>query len=89
MQIGAIGERAEYLRELAARRETVLASITEQGKLTDELRAAMRDSVWSGAGRMGRKLWTVASGNFPSCQPICAFPLPGYFACRLISFSGG
>ena len=38
VQIRAIAENVEYLRELLQRRETVLASIAEQGKLTDELR---------------------------------------------------
>ncbi len=37
--IGAIGEKAEYFRELEARRETVLNSIHEQGKLTPELKS--------------------------------------------------
>jgi len=34
-------ERLLYLRDLEDRRETILASIEEQGKLTDELRAAI------------------------------------------------
>nr|WP_083043625.1 Tex family protein [Mycolicibacterium elephantis] len=34
-------ERLQYLRELDERRATVLASIEEQGKLTDELKAAL------------------------------------------------
>ncbi len=38
VQLGKISERAEYLTELEARRATILASIAEQGKLTDELR---------------------------------------------------
>src|SRR5262245_45810048 len=41
VQIASIQERAAYLRELSARRKTVLAQIAEQGKLTDELRAAI------------------------------------------------
>ena len=38
-QLRTILERLTYLRNLAARKETVLRSIEEQGKLTDELRA--------------------------------------------------
>ncbi|MBU8810185.1 RNA-binding transcriptional accessory protein [Mycolicibacterium goodii] len=40
-QLRTLEERLAYLRELDARREAVLASIEEQGKLTDELRAAL------------------------------------------------
>ncbi len=39
VQIRAIQERLAYLQELEHRRETILASIESQGKLTDELRA--------------------------------------------------
>jgi uncharacterized protein len=38
VQIRAIEERDQYLRELAARKETILEEIQKQGKLTDELR---------------------------------------------------
>ena len=38
-------ERLVYLRELEERRAVVLASIEEQGKLTDELRAAVEAAV--------------------------------------------
>jgi hypothetical protein len=37
VQIRAIEEHHAYLTDLEARRETVLAEISEQGKLTDEL----------------------------------------------------
>jgi protein Tex len=37
--IGAIAERLQYFRELEKRRETVPATIEEQGKLTPELKA--------------------------------------------------
>jgi uncharacterized protein len=40
-QLRTLEERMRYLRELDARRTAVLASIEEQGKLTDELRAAL------------------------------------------------
>lgn len=39
VQIRDIRDRAEYLRELEDRRATVLATIEEQGQLTDDLRA--------------------------------------------------
>jgi protein Tex len=39
VQIRAIEERLSYFRELEDRRTTVLSSIAEQGKLTDELKA--------------------------------------------------
>ncbi|MFP5277910.1 MAG: Tex family protein [Acidobacteriota bacterium] len=39
VQIRAIEEKLAYFRELEERRETILASIAEQGKLTDELKA--------------------------------------------------
>jgi uncharacterized protein len=38
-QLRLLAERLAYLRELDARRETIVASIREQGKLTDELEA--------------------------------------------------
>lgn len=40
-QLRALEERLQYLRELDSRRDAVLASIAEQGKLTDELKAAL------------------------------------------------
>ena len=39
VQIRNVQEKLEYFRELEERRETVLASISEQGKLTPELKA--------------------------------------------------
>jgi uncharacterized protein len=39
VQIGAIDEKTGYFRELEDRRATILASIGEQGKLTDDLKA--------------------------------------------------
>ena len=38
-QLRTLAERLQYLRELAERKATVLKSIEEQGKLTDELNA--------------------------------------------------
>jgi uncharacterized protein len=40
-QLRTLEERLRYLRELDDRRSAVLSSIEEQGKLTDELRAAL------------------------------------------------
>ena len=40
-QLRTLAERLQYLRELEARKETVLNSIAEQGKLTEELRVAI------------------------------------------------
>ena len=42
VQIRDVQEKLEYFRELEDRRETVLASIEEQGKLTPELKAQDR-----------------------------------------------
>lgn len=44
-QIIAIQDRVRYLRALEERKETVLKSIEEQGKLTDELRAQITAAV--------------------------------------------
>jgi len=41
VQLRHLEERLGYLRELAERRDTVLASIAEQGKLTDALKEAI------------------------------------------------
>src|SRR3954454_1314751 len=43
--IGAIEERAAYFKELEERRATVLNSISEQGKLTDELKAQIESTM--------------------------------------------
>lgn len=40
-QLRNLAERLAYLRELEARRATILSSITEQGKLTDDLARAI------------------------------------------------
>lgn len=42
-QLRTLAERLQYLRELAARKETVLESITAQGKLTPELANAIAE----------------------------------------------
>ncbi|MFY0545935.1 Tex family protein [Brevibacillus sp. H7] len=44
-QIRSIEERVRYLRNLAVRKEEVLRLIDEQGKLTDELKAAIERAV--------------------------------------------
>nr|WP_298374086.1 Tex family protein [uncultured Halomonas sp.] len=43
-QLRSLEERLRYLRELEERREAVLASIHEQGKLTDELATQIREA---------------------------------------------
>lgn len=43
-QLRALEERLHYLRELEERRAQVLASIEEQGKLTDDLRARIAEA---------------------------------------------
>lgn len=45
VQIRDIEEKLAYFRDLASRRETILASILEQGKLTDELRARIEAAL--------------------------------------------
>jgi uncharacterized protein len=48
VQIGDIKDYYEKLRELAKRKNTILAAIEEQGKLTSELKQRIDDS-WDGA----------------------------------------
>jgi uncharacterized protein len=43
--IRAIEEKLAYFRDLTDRRETILASISEQGKLTDELKARIEATL--------------------------------------------
>jgi len=45
VQIRAIEEQLGYFRDLLARKETILASIHEQGKLTDELKARIERTL--------------------------------------------
>src|SRR6202451_470336 len=45
VQIRAIEEQLLYFRELVSRKETILASIQEQGKLTDELKARIHQTL--------------------------------------------
>src|SRR3954468_19538533 len=45
VQIRDIEEKLAYFRELMSRRETILASIGEQGKLTDELKARIEKTL--------------------------------------------
>ncbi|HVJ09411.1 MAG TPA: Tex family protein [Acidisarcina sp.] len=45
VQIRDIEEKLAYFRDLAARRDTILASIGEQGKLTDELKARIEATL--------------------------------------------
>jgi uncharacterized protein len=45
VQIRAIEEKLAYFRELVDRKETILASILEQGKLTDDLKARIEATL--------------------------------------------
>src|SRR6185369_14486072 len=45
VQVREIQEKLEYFRELQDRRETVLHSISEQGKLTPELRVKIEAAL--------------------------------------------
>src|SRR5271163_1125151 len=45
VQIRAIEEKLAYFRELEDRRETILRTIAEQGKLTDDLRARIEATL--------------------------------------------
>src|SRR5947209_370859 len=45
LQLETLAKRREYFLELAERRDAILESIREQGKLTDELEAAVRAAV--------------------------------------------
>ncbi len=45
VQIRAIEEKLTYFRELLDRRETILSSIAEQGKLTDDLKARVESTL--------------------------------------------
>src|SRR5579883_2584595 len=45
VQIRSIEEKLGYFRELLARKETILASIQEQGKLTEELKARIEKTL--------------------------------------------
>ncbi|MGA2047733.1 MAG: Tex family protein [Terracidiphilus sp.] len=45
VQILDISEKLAYFRDLAERRDTILASIAEQGKLTDELKARIEATL--------------------------------------------
>ena len=44
-QLRTLYERLIYLRELGERKETIIASIDEQGKLTDELKKQIEDAM--------------------------------------------
>ncbi|HYE24672.1 MAG TPA: Tex family protein [Clostridia bacterium] len=45
VQIRNIEEKLAYFRELVARRETILSSIAEQGKLTDDLKSRIESTL--------------------------------------------
>ena len=77
-------ERLEYLRNLDDRRETIINSITEQGKMTEELAAAIDEAKTLAAledlyrpyKQKRRTRATVAKGKGP--RTPCPAPLrPG------------
>ena len=45
VQIREIQQRSEYIQNLQDRKETVLSAIEEQGELTDELAAEIREAT--------------------------------------------
>jgi uncharacterized protein len=45
VQLGALFDRADYLHDLEERKATILASIEDQGKLTDALRKAIAETL--------------------------------------------
>jgi uncharacterized protein len=45
VKVRGIEEKLAYFRDLVARRETILASIAEQGKLTDELKTRIEATI--------------------------------------------
>ena len=49
-------ERLKYLRNLEERKETIIASIEEQGKLTDELRTKIETTMTAAALEDRKKL---------------------------------
>ena len=63
VKVRAIEEKLAYFRELVARRETILASIAEQGKLTDELKARIEATTT----RVNWKICICRTG--PSAAP--------------------
>ena len=44
MDVRTFSERYEYMKNLEARKDTVIAAIEEQGKLTDELKKKIEDA---------------------------------------------
>lgn len=44
VQIAAVSDQYEYLKELQKRKETIVKTITEQGKMTDELRRRIAET---------------------------------------------
>jgi uncharacterized protein len=61
-QLRTLEERLVYLRELEDRRAAILASIAEQGKLTEPLRLAIEAGVTSRHRILGEQVLTGRSG---------------------------
>ncbi|MBZ0236765.1 MAG: RNA-binding transcriptional accessory protein, partial [Deltaproteobacteria bacterium] len=99
VQIRAIEERQAYRKELEERRATVLASITEQGKLTDELAARIKAADTKAAledlyapfrpRRKTRAMTARERGLEPLAQRILAQPADGDPAAEAGAFVQG
>src|SRR6266571_880413 len=63
VQIRDIHEKLEYFRDLMSRRETILSSIAEQGKLTDQLKAAIARE--KGLEPLAQYLWEQKPTDIP------------------------
>src|SRR4029450_4636626 len=70
-QLRTLEERLQYLRELDDRRAAVLASIEEQGKLTDELKAAL---MAADTKRRAEAPAPPGRGPAPLAAPLLAEP---------------
>lgn len=87
VQIRNIGDRHIYLSEMAARRTIIVQSITEQGKLTDALRAKITSAQTKAEledlylpykpKRRTRAAIAKERGLMPLAQAILAQPLEG------------
>ena len=67
-----LSERLTYLRGLEERKETVLASIEEQGKLTDELKAQILSAETIPVIVIPKKLFTCTTTTSLSLQYIAS-----------------
>ena len=66
-----LDERLKYLRGLDERREQVLRSIEEQGKLTEEL----KNKLLEAKTMVAVELWITAVTNVPVSTPTSTLPV--------------